>query len=102
MSKLIVAAAAASLLAGASTGALAAERAGGWVTSFDGTRLTLLNDPNVYIVAPSVDTSGIEIMQTASLVFDVVNGQNVVTALITPPQALADPNADDLVNDDES
>ncbi len=100
MAKLIVAAAAAALLAGSAAGALAAERAGGWVTSFDGTRLTLLNDPAVYIVAPSVDASGVEIMNTAQLTFDVINGQNVVTAIRTAPAPVEDLNADDLVNND--
>ena len=102
MSKLIVAAAAASILAGSALGASAAEQVGGWVTSFDGTRLTLLNDDNVYIVGPAVDTSGVEIMNTANLTFDVINGQNVVTTITVAPAPVADLNADDLVNDDDS
>ncbi|MCC6982855.1 MAG: hypothetical protein IT535_06255 [Bauldia sp.] len=102
MSKLIVAAAAASILAGTAAGALADDRVGGWVTSFDGARLTLLNDPNVYIVGPSVDASGVELMAPAHLTFDVINGQNYVTSVNVPAAAAADPNADDLVNADES
>ena len=100
MSKLIVAAAAATILAGTAFGASADDRVGGWVTSFDGTRLTLLNDSNVYIVGPSVDASGVQIMNTANLTFDVVNGQNIVTAITVAPAPVEDLNADDLVNND--
>lgn len=100
MTKLIAAAAAATILAGTAVGALADDRAGGWVTSFDGTRLTLLNDDNVYLVGPSVDATGVEIMNPAHVTYNVIDGRNVVTSITVASPPAVDLNADDLVNYD--
>lgn len=59
----------------------ARESAGGWVTSFDGTRLTLLNDPRVYVIPAGVDTAAVRSMRIAHLGFEVVDGRRVVTDL---------------------
>ena len=68
------------VFAGAESG-IAREAAGGWVTSFDGTRLTLLNDPGIYHVPPGLDTTAVRTMLIAHLGFEVVAGRRVVTDL---------------------
>jgi hypothetical protein len=66
----------------------AREAAGGWVTSFDGTRLTLLNDPGIYHVPPGLDTTAMATMAIAHLGFEMVGDRRVVTDLkITIPDA---------------
>jgi hypothetical protein len=59
----------------------AAEEAFGWITSFDGTRLTLLGDDKIYIVPSTFDVSDVRTQRVAHLSYEVSGGVPVVTSL---------------------
>jgi hypothetical protein len=72
----------------------AAEEAYGWVTSFDGTRLTLLGDDTVYVVPAAIDRSDLQQMSIVHFSYEMSGGVPVVTGLdvsgLEPPEGDVD------------
>ena len=81
MRKLPLLATAAAVLFTPIVASAAAEEAYGWVTSFDGTRLTLLGDNTVYVVPGTLDVSDLQEMRIVHLSYEISGGVRVVTSL---------------------
>jgi hypothetical protein len=81
MRKLALLAAVTAVLLTPMAASAAADEAFGWITSFDGTRLTILGDERVYVVPASLDISDVQTQRIVHLSYEVSAGVPVVTSL---------------------
>ncbi|MCC6981958.1 MAG: hypothetical protein IT535_01690 [Bauldia sp.] len=81
MRKLALLAATSAVLLTPIAASAAADEAYGWITSFDGARLTILGDDTVYLVPGSLDVSDVRTQRIVHFSYEISGGVPVVTSL---------------------